>query len=323
MESDLSKHFRETRIAQGIRVSHLAHLCGYRNISRGSRRIHNFEAGGSIHRPLLLKLADVLKIDRAKVEALVEEDRRQFFAEWNEWANEPIRPYVVVRMMPAIYCPHDLPEEIQSVKEAEQYTADFSKKNRLKCCLVLSRKISVWFSHDGCIENVTEAVPGQPNVPHAVIGGRKCVTKFVDHQIAIQQVNWPNKQEITGEPEAQEVVTDFGGGVRMRSSFEVVEDEPGQVTFNVEGPSLEFGEAPDSERYRDLDFNYAVWLVLWQHNVSLPDDEIKALVTGLDCEAIKQHASHLKNPFDYIPAMHSEIEDYLLQRGVLKGEKKL
>ena len=48
-------------------------------------------------------------------------------------------------------------------------------------------------------------------------------------------------------------------------------------------------------------------LSLWQHGVSLPDDGIKALAAGLDTEVIKQHASHLTNPFDYIPAMHSKI----------------
>jgi hypothetical protein len=37
-------------------------------------------------------------------------------------------------------------------------------------------------------------------------------------------------------------VTDFGGGVRMRSTFEVVEEEPGQVTFQVEGPMFEVDE---------------------------------------------------------------------------------
>ena len=197
MESQLSKHFRETRLDKGIRVSHLARLCGYANLSRGSRRIHNFESGGSIHRPLLMKMAEALGIDRSKVEALVEEDRHQFFLEWNEWANEPIRPYLVVRMMAAVYCQHRLPPEIESVEEAEAFAADFSKTHGLKSCLVLSRKISVWFSENGSIKNVTEAVPGSFNVPVMKVGSRHCTNKVVDHGLALQQVSWPKKQEST------------------------------------------------------------------------------------------------------------------------------
>ena len=212
---------------------------------QGSRRINEFEHGDSVHRDLLLKMADVLGLDRATVEALVEEDRRQFFEEWSEWANEPIQPHLVVRLMAAIYSPIDLPDEIESVEEAEAFAADFSKTHRLKSCLVLSRKVSIWFAEDGSVSSVTEADPGEPNIPYMRIGGRECVMKSVDHGLALQQVNWPKKQEIRKRSRParnHEVVTDFGGGVRMGSSFEIVEDEPGQVTFNIEGPTFEFDE---------------------------------------------------------------------------------
>jgi transcriptional regulator with XRE-family HTH domain len=123
MQSKLAEHFRKTRLSKGLRVGHLARLVGYNNVSKGANRINKFEGGGDIQAQLLLKLADVLGIDRQTVDRLIEEDRRQFFEEWNAWANEPIHPYVVVRAMAEIYCPHDLPEEIQSVEEAEAYAA--------------------------------------------------------------------------------------------------------------------------------------------------------------------------------------------------------
>jgi transcriptional regulator with XRE-family HTH domain len=172
MQSKLAEHFRKTRLSKGLRVGHLARLVGYNNVSKGANRINKFEGGGDIQAQLLLKLADVLGIDRQTVDRLIEEDRRQFFEEWNAWANEPIHPYVVVRAMAAIYCPHDLPEEIQSVEEAEAYAAALCRKWHVKCCLVLSRRISVWFAEDGSIYDVTEAVPGQGVTPEGDGRGR-------------------------------------------------------------------------------------------------------------------------------------------------------
>ena len=311
MDSQLSRHFRQVRLDKGVRVSHLARLCGYTNISKGSRRIHDFEHGGSIQRDLLLKMADALGIDRAKVEALVEEDRRAFFESWSAWASEPIEPYMVIRLIAAVYSEHTLPDEIESVEEAEAYAAAFAKEHRLQCCLVLSRRISVWFLVDGTISHVTEATPGQPNVPVMRIGGRKCVSKVVEHGIAISQVSWPKKQEVKGEPEVTEVVTE-GDGIRFHSTVELDDDGVGQVNISVEVEEhIGWETTPDDLR-----------TVLAAHNVSLPDDQVAELFAGLDCGAVEQAVLHYTDFDDQIRAMHQAIEDYLLERGVLKGPKQ-
>jgi transcriptional regulator with XRE-family HTH domain len=195
MESKLAAHFRKTRLEKGLKLSQLARLAGYSNISKGSNRINSFERSGIVHTELCTKLADVLGIDRQTVDSLIDEDRRQFFEEWNAWANEPIHPYLVVRAMAAIYCPHNLPEEIHSVEEAEAYGILVARKWNKRCCLVLSRRISVWIAADGSIENVTEAVPGEPNTPFTKIGGKTFLTKFTDHGMAFQQIQWPQQKK--------------------------------------------------------------------------------------------------------------------------------
>lgn len=51
------------------------------------------------------------------------------------------------------------------------------------------------------------------------------------------------------QPEVEEVVTDFDG-IRLRSSFRIVEEAPGQVSFAIEGPVFEFldeDEEPEEE----------------------------------------------------------------------------
>ena len=193
MESKLANHFRHARLEKGHNLAQLARLVGYKNVAKGANRINAFERGGSVHADLRSKLAEVLGIDQQTVDRLMEEDRRQFFAEWNAWASEPIRPYLIVRLMAAVYSPHNLPEEIQSVEEAEAYAANVARTRHLRCCLVLSRRISVWIEADGSISGATEAVPGEANTPAMRLGGKNCLMKALDHGIALQQVHWPQR----------------------------------------------------------------------------------------------------------------------------------
>jgi len=193
MESQLSNQFRHARLEKGLNLAQLARLVGYKNVAKGANRINSFERGGNVHSDLRNKLAEVLGIDQQTVDRLMEEDRRQFFAEWNAWANEPIRPYLIVRLMAAVYSPHNLPEEIQSVEEAEVFATNLARTRHLRCCLVLSRRISVWIEADGSISGVTEAVPGEPNTPVMRIGGKPCLMKTLDHGIALQQIHWPQR----------------------------------------------------------------------------------------------------------------------------------
>jgi len=190
MESKLSKHFRNVRLAKSLTLGQLTRLVGYTNISKGANRINAFERGGGVRADLRTKIAEVLGIDPLTVDRLMEEDRRQFFAEWSAWAHEPIRPYLVVRFMAAIYAQHNLPEEIQSVEEAEAYATNVARTRHLRCCLVLSRKISVWIEADGSISRVTEAVPGEVNTPVMRIGNKDCLMRTIDHGIALQQIHW-------------------------------------------------------------------------------------------------------------------------------------
>ena len=52
-------------------------MVGYRNSAKGRNRIERFEQRGEIHTDLLRKLADELDIDKATIDALIEQDRRE------------------------------------------------------------------------------------------------------------------------------------------------------------------------------------------------------------------------------------------------------
>ena len=187
MTTHLAEHFARRRREKGLKLGQVARTLGYRNVAKGSRRVQAFEQTGEIDSRLFTKLAAVLEVDQATVNRLLQQD----LEDWTKWANEPIKPYFVVRLMPAFYSQGDLPDEVKSVEEAERYASEFAKERRLRVCLVLSRRVSVYFAADGSFQYASEAVPGGgPNVPCMVVGGRKCLTRLMDRGIALPEVEW-------------------------------------------------------------------------------------------------------------------------------------
>jgi hypothetical protein len=224
-------------------------------------------------------------------------------------------PAFLLPSVPDQFPEHPIPPEIESVEEAEAFAATFAKEHRLRCCLVLSRKISVWFAEDGSVSSVTEAVPGEANSPAMRISGRDCTTKVIGHGLALQRAHWPQRQEI--RQTKHEVVTDFGGGVHMKSNFEIVENEPGPVTVNIEEPMFEFAEQLAWETTLD-----DVRTVLSAHDFILDADQVEKLFAGLDCGVVEKAVLHYTDFDDQIRTMFREIANYLLTRGIIDGPTK-
>jgi len=187
MTTHLARYFAHQRWKKDLSLQQIARLLGYRNLNKGVRRVQTFERSGEIDGRLFQKLAAALEVDQATVNRLLQED----LEEWTKWVNEPIKPYLVVRLMPAFYSQAELPDEIESVEEAERYASEFARERRLRVCLVLSRRISVYFADDGSFQYASEAVPGGgPNEPCMIIGGRMCQSRLLDRGIALREVKW-------------------------------------------------------------------------------------------------------------------------------------
>jgi hypothetical protein len=169
MSTHLSRHFEQARLSRNLKPSELARLAGCVNIHKNASKIRQFD----ISPELLTNIAAILEIDAATIERLVEQDRREFFEKWLAWVNEPITPYLVERLIAAVYRKVPLPSEIKTMVEAEAWASAVALERRRKCCLVWSRRISVWFAEDGTVYSRTEAVPGEPNAPWMKIGGKK------------------------------------------------------------------------------------------------------------------------------------------------------
>jgi transcriptional regulator with XRE-family HTH domain len=165
MPNHLAHHFQEARLARGFSLGQVARLAGYQNVSKGCNRIHHFERSGSIDRELLRKLATVLEINEATIKELAERDQRAFLDDWNRWVNEPIQPFLVLKMIPAVYSRRTVPDDLRTIEDAEAWASSVAAANRQKCCLVWSRRISCWFTEDGSLSHRSEAVPGELNMP--------------------------------------------------------------------------------------------------------------------------------------------------------------
>ena len=141
----------------------MAKLLGYKSLPGGANKIIYFEERGIIKPDLMQRLAMVLGIDEATISKLAEEDRREQFERWITWANHPIRAYVSVKLLPAVYTQEQVPLRMIHDQEAmERFAAQLARKWKAQAMLVLSRRISIHFSAKGEKLSILEAGPGQP-----------------------------------------------------------------------------------------------------------------------------------------------------------------
>lgn len=172
MSTHLSRYFAERRREAGRKPGELARLAGCGNVEKNGGRIRTFELTGRISRELFERLARILEIDGPTIERLVEQDRQEFFARWLAWVNEPIKPYLVIRLIPGIYSRRGVPTEITTLEEAETWASSVAAGCSRHCSLVWTRRISSWFDGNGVLLERTEAVPGEPNTPWMSVQGK-------------------------------------------------------------------------------------------------------------------------------------------------------
>ena len=157
MSTHLSRYFQQKRLDRGLKPGQLARLAGCMNVQKNGSRIRSFELSGSIGQELFEKIAAALEIDAGTIEQLVELDRKEFSQAWLEWANEPIQPYLVIRVIAVVYSSRAVPPGITTMEEAETWASAVAGGIKKRCCVVWSRRISCWFSEVGTLTTRTRA----------------------------------------------------------------------------------------------------------------------------------------------------------------------
>jgi len=177
MSNHLGEFFKNRRLEKGLGFGHLARTVGYRNVTKGARKIQLLEQRGIIREDLLLKLVEVLGIDPSIVLDLAEKDRQEFVREWEAWADQPVAMEAVIRVMAAVYSTHTMPEEVKTQDEAEAYCSDLAKRLHKKVFLMVSRRLTINFDEQGVVTSRNVATPDRDPRPCMQIGK----TKFLMH----------------------------------------------------------------------------------------------------------------------------------------------
>ena len=164
----LANYLREQRQRQGISLGELARRIGYRNVSKGCRRLDQYERTGVTTRPdlpQLVALALGVSDDVARQLAWLD------YADWQASLNEPVPMRMIVRWMPGIYVEECLPDDVDQVS-AERLASGLAIEQHRQVCLVVSRRLSIWFDERGAVVARTETQVNERNMPTAMIGGR-------------------------------------------------------------------------------------------------------------------------------------------------------
>ena len=186
--SHLSQLFRGRRVERRLTTGQLARLLGYCNVTKASNRIQRFEAGGKVSPDLLARLSSALEVNSEEIRKSLSEDYR----DWLAWANEPIRPYVVLRYLACVYQRIELPDDVLEAEAAESFASNLSREKKLKTCLVLTRRLSCWYDATGREYARTEATPDLPCEPFVSIGGKRVQFDF-NGSCALRQIDEPNR----------------------------------------------------------------------------------------------------------------------------------
>ncbi|MGO8879776.1 MAG: hypothetical protein ACLQMS_09715 [Desulfomonilaceae bacterium] len=167
----MNKHLRNLiyrhRALKGLNFGQLAELSGYTNRSKWANKICNLEREGVGTDELVGRVIQALEIDHGEVQDAIQKD----YAEWEQWANEPVPMQMLLRITGVIILIHDMPPEITSREAAIEYAQNYAKEKGFRICLVLSRRESAWIAADGHM-HISQTTPGVPNIPYASVGGK-------------------------------------------------------------------------------------------------------------------------------------------------------
>jgi len=188
-QGPLGKFLKEKRLARGLdRAGQLARRMRpdgtLDSISRLGGRIRAFEEEGVGDRELLDQMVAVLGIPAEETAPVVADEQR--FREtqenerrraWMAWADEPVRPYLVVRLIPSVYCHRDAPSEVVTLAEAEAWVASVRRLDPIakgcRTCLVFDRRLRVWYNERGEVEHRTVATPDDAGVPYVQLARKR------------------------------------------------------------------------------------------------------------------------------------------------------
>ncbi len=158
----MAQYFQKRRVEMHLSLTQFAKIVGYTNVSKGYRKIDEFERTGRCHPELFAKLSAALGIDE-------QQRNRLAYADYRDWLRTPANPPTPYMIRRGLRGCLGVPEELTTVEEMERYAADYARKCGAAVTLVLDKRIVVRFDKDGTLQGIAEAFP-----PENPKGKRSC-----------------------------------------------------------------------------------------------------------------------------------------------------
>ena len=155
-------YFQQRRVQMHLSLTELARMVGYTNLSKGHRRIDDFERTGRCHPELFAKLTAALGVSDAELRAAK-------YLDYLDYLHTPANPPTPYLLQAGLKGCLGVPEELTTVEEMEVYASDYARRHGAAVCLVLDKRIYVRFAADGSLRDIVEALP--PENPR---GKRSC-----------------------------------------------------------------------------------------------------------------------------------------------------
>lgn len=142
----LGMFLKERREAMNLSRKQLAEKIGYKNTSKGIRRIETAE-DGFIHPEILKKLVYCLNITENDLKRCEEEEEpylRSLAAKM-----PPFKPVLIWRAMACLYIAVKIPEELTEREDIMAFASNYAKQRHSKCCLKFDYDLRYWINEEG------------------------------------------------------------------------------------------------------------------------------------------------------------------------------
>jgi hypothetical protein len=172
MKNPLGNYVRESRLLRGWSYGDVARALSYKNLNKGMRRLQRLEDG--IGDPEFLeRVIAALDLDVMEVNRRIDEDIRRGRLEFNEWADEPSEPVVLVNVLSGIMANRSLEgatTQMEIFEQARKISRQFGGRPTY---LVVSRRLTFVF-RNGDLVRWKEGKPSFSTLPFTIISGRAC-----------------------------------------------------------------------------------------------------------------------------------------------------
>lgn len=154
-------------------LAEVARRMGYKNVSKGCRKVLAFEREGVADGDFLHRLAAVLEISEGVVVYLTRQDRLAYLRAWDEWSDQPTPIRVVMRAVPGFMVEMAVPDDVTTPELAVAFGQEVAARHHAKVFAVLSRRESVGITEAGIINGHFPTRPDTDPCPLVSVARQK------------------------------------------------------------------------------------------------------------------------------------------------------